>query len=1288
MKRHLVINRLFSKLHSSAWLTGTGGSAQGAKSPPLKHRRLLIETLEIRSLLSAVGFEADTVVFQGFSIGPSPEEQEMFELMNGFRTDPQGELDRLFSTISPPTPIEPNALTAVTYYQDPSTQEILDDWAQLHPVAPLSWNDVLWSTAIAHNESMIQHDMLTHQTPSEPPLEDRYAAAGYTDWDKIGENLFTEGESVFHVHSAFVIDWDWSLRGHRLNIMDEAYSEVGVAIENEDSPLTSVGPKVVTVEFGGGGVSASEPKIMGVVYDDLNANARYDAGEGLGGVDVTIVGPNGTYATTTLYAGGYQVPVPSGEYEVTASGGGLSSILTYDYVFVDQNNVKVDFNAADPPKSRPRLDLNGGGEGLDVALDWVEGGSNASITASMALSDRDSDQLQGATATILNWTPQTSTGLLFVSTEGTGIEATFNSSSGVLTLTGADTVENYALVLGSLTFTDQAELPVLGVREIEVVADDGELFSRSAVARVRVLPSFEPIVISENLVVNEHDGEFSAYLNLALSEPVSRYISVNYEAYAETGVADPASAGDDFLAASGSVLFAPGETSASVVLMIFGDKVPEGDETFGVALSLPSIQDPSGLTTPIQLASLANATYQVTVEDDDTPSVLGQIATFFEQGVDIAQRRGLYQFTASSTGPLAVLASFYGLVGLDQEGEIAGDANPGTIRLHSAPWDGLTPAIAEAAVGADGEAVLEFDVLAGAEYVLEFESDTNTTLDWAFANVVERINDEEVKIVGGTTSGVFELDLSGPPRLTAEGVPFAFSVSWLNGLSFEGNSSNDTLTITGSESVENWIFDPLDATLRQGDFNISVVGFEALNVDGLRTAGGKVGDTLLLFDTPGDDALNAGQGHIKFQVGDLMFTAENIADLQVEASRGGRDEAFLYDSTANDRLVAGASSSSLSGGGYEIHTTGFDETTVFAFSGGEDSAICYDSASDDQLLADPVWGAVLSGDSPEGDPYKLKTVGFHNIEVRATAGGHDVALIVDSPLQDVIRANADYVGVQDLAERRLIEVWAFEYVDVLARNVNDAVSVTVDETQGESLETVAYGPQEYGYFLTAPNSVVSVRRHGELPSGLAVPPADDPPADAYVADAPIVDAPIADAPIADAPIADAPIADAPIADAPIVDAPIVDAPIVDSTSDASDEVELQSSETIHSIAWGPYPMLDATPAAEEVSGGTQADPISSVSSQFLYDSSLVFPSISFREATSDLGSDEATDALFDDVPGIFPPEEESSHIAVGVVRERESSGDVFYLAEDAAEASELDAVLEEDLLKDPWDWTE
>ncbi len=288
------------------------------------------------------------------TLNPSPIEQEMMELVNRFREDPQGELDELFS--SHPDPLVANDffvhINVLGFGVDGPTLE--SQFASLTPVPPLAWNEALYDAAEAHNLLMIANDQQSHQFAGEQSLLNRIVAAGYNWSGSVGvaENIFAFTETAEHGHAGFVVDWGngpngiQSPPGHRNTLMDGSLQEAGISIVEELDAMTSVGPLVMTQDFGRRG-NYGNAALLGVVYDDDNANDFYNAGEGLGGVTVEVSGTGGTFSTTSLTAGGYQLKVPAGTYTVTASGGGLSGAIEMENVVVGSDNVKVDFNADD-----------------------------------------------------------------------------------------------------------------------------------------------------------------------------------------------------------------------------------------------------------------------------------------------------------------------------------------------------------------------------------------------------------------------------------------------------------------------------------------------------------------------------------------------------------------------------------------------------------------------------------------------------------------------------------------------------------------------------------------------------------------------------------------------------------------------------------------------------------------------------------------------------------------------------------------------------------------------------
>ena len=102
-----------------------------------------------------------------------------------------------------------------------------------------------------------------------------------------------------------------------------------------------------------------------------------------------------------------------------------------------------------------------------------------------------------------------------------------------------------------------------------------------------------PRIVIDDVTVNEAAG--TATFTVTLSNASTLPVSVGYASADGT-----ATAGADYTAVAGTLTFAPGETSKTIVVPILNDTVYEGAETFAVNLSAPTnanLADNSGLGT-------------------------------------------------------------------------------------------------------------------------------------------------------------------------------------------------------------------------------------------------------------------------------------------------------------------------------------------------------------------------------------------------------------------------------------------------------------------------------------------------------------------------------------------------------------------------------------------------------------------------------------------------------------------------------------------------------------------
>jgi uncharacterized protein YkwD len=285
---------------------------------------LPLELLEPRKLLAAVF--------------PTAYEQYLVELINRGRANPSAEATRYDTALN-------EGLTAGTI----ST-------AAKQPVAI---NPYLTDAARKHSQWMIDTDTFSHTGASGTSPGQRITNAGY-DWDTYGENLGWNGTTgtpnvtttTAAIHEGLYVDEGIAGRGHRVNLMNPAWKEVGAGVVT--GVFTSgqnYNAVMATEDFAASGDTVF---LTGVAYSDsITADNFYTPGDGLSGAIVKAVrtSDNLTFQSTTWSSGGYSLPVDAGTYTVTASGGGLGGTVTYNNVVVGSQNVKKDFTPANVNES-------------------------------------------------------------------------------------------------------------------------------------------------------------------------------------------------------------------------------------------------------------------------------------------------------------------------------------------------------------------------------------------------------------------------------------------------------------------------------------------------------------------------------------------------------------------------------------------------------------------------------------------------------------------------------------------------------------------------------------------------------------------------------------------------------------------------------------------------------------------------------------------------------------------------------------------------------------------------
>jgi serralysin len=209
---------------------------------------------------------------------------------------------------------------------------------------PLAFDGSLNTAAEGHSQWMINNDIFSHTGSGGSNAGQRMAAAGYVfsgSWSW-GENIAwatTRAPTGYQDEVQLLHTNLMNSSGHRANILNGDYREVGIGVEI-GAYKTYDSAAFVTQGFA---KTATNPFLTGVAFDDLDGDRFYDVGEGLRGITVTAtnMATQQVYTTTTMDAGGYDLTLAPGSYSITFSGGGVATSAAQP-VTINTQNIKVD----------------------------------------------------------------------------------------------------------------------------------------------------------------------------------------------------------------------------------------------------------------------------------------------------------------------------------------------------------------------------------------------------------------------------------------------------------------------------------------------------------------------------------------------------------------------------------------------------------------------------------------------------------------------------------------------------------------------------------------------------------------------------------------------------------------------------------------------------------------------------------------------------------------------------------------------------------------------------------
>jgi uncharacterized repeat protein (TIGR03806 family) len=243
----------------------------------------------------------------------------------------------------------------------------------------------------------------------------------------------------------------------------------------------------------------------------------------------------------------------------------------------------VEFSPVDPP---PTIRVNVvGGNSVDEAL--LGGAVDFQVT------------LSEVSASDIEVGYQTSSGSALQSLDFTGLSGTLTIPAGSLSSTVSVFVIND-------TVDEPDEIFSLDLTSTST----GEIETSSATATILDDDNPPTISISPATLIEGDSGQVTATFVVALTSRSGFDISADF------ATADiSATAGEDYVAASGVITITAGDTTTAIDVLVNGDTLDEGDETFAVSLSNPSnaglgsasamgmiVNDDSGAPPPVVIS--------------------------------------------------------------------------------------------------------------------------------------------------------------------------------------------------------------------------------------------------------------------------------------------------------------------------------------------------------------------------------------------------------------------------------------------------------------------------------------------------------------------------------------------------------------------------------------------------------------------------------------------------------------------------------------------------------------
>jgi VCBS repeat-containing protein len=274
-------------------------------------------------------------------------------------------------------------------------------------------------------------------------------------------------------------------------------------------------------------------------------------------------------------------------------------------------------------------------------LNYSENSPAAAIDPALTVSDQDSTNLAGATVSISSNFHSGQDVLQF--SDQNGITGSYDSSTGVLTLTGTATLADYQTALRDVKYANTSDKPDAAPRTVTWVATDGAASSTGATSTITIVPVNDaPVITGQsdlNLSMLEDGNREIVLADLVVTDPDNAY---------PAGFTLTVGDGANYTHIGNTITPAADFTGSLTVPVVVNDGTNDSN-SFNLTVTVVAVND-APVVTPATLSLSENSL---------NGSDVGTVAA---SDIDLPAQSLTYAITAGNTGGAFAIDSITGQI--------------------------------------------------------------------------------------------------------------------------------------------------------------------------------------------------------------------------------------------------------------------------------------------------------------------------------------------------------------------------------------------------------------------------------------------------------------------------------------------------------------------------------------------------------------------------------------------------------------------------------------------------